>query len=204
MSAGNAPEAAGGKIGAAVVAGAAGRYALALFELAKEAGALDAVAQDFNALEALATGDAAVRSLISSPLMQRDERGRALLALLDNLSQVSDAKPVNALTRNFFGVLARNGRVASLSEIISVYRALVANDRGEVTAEVVSAQALSTDQVAALTAKLKSVVGRDVTLDAQIDPSLLGGLVVKVGSRMIDTSLKTKLQNLQVAMKEVG
>ncbi|WP_274942459.1 F0F1 ATP synthase subunit delta [Govanella unica] len=204
MSAGNAPEASGGKIGAAVVAGAAGRYALALFELAKDAGALDAVAQDLNALEALAAGSDAVRALITSPLIQRGERGRALLALLDNLSQVSDAKPVNVLTRHFFGVLAENGRVGSFGDIITAYRALVANERGEVTAEVVSAQALSGAQVEALKAKLKSVVGRDVTLDARIDESLLGGLVVKVGSRMIDTSLKTKLQNLQVAMKEVG
>lgn len=187
-----------------MVAGAAGRYALALFELAREAGALDAVAQDFQALEAMAAGSDAVRGLITSPLIQRAERGRALLALLDNLSQVSDAGPVNPLTRKFFGVLAQNGRVASLEAVIVAYRALVAHDRGEVTAEVTSAQALTSAQVETLKTKLKSVVGREVTLDARVDDSLLGGLVVKVGSRMIDTSLKTKLQNLQVAMKEVG
>lgn len=204
MSAGNAPEAAGGKAGAALVSGAAGRYALALFELAKDAGALDAVAQDFNVLEALTAQSDAARGLLASPLLQRGERGRAILALLDNLPKVSDAKPVHDLTRKFFGVVARNGRAVQLPAIIAAYRTLLANERGEVTAEVVSAQALSGAQVDALKAKLKSVVGRDVTLDARVDESLLGGLVVKVGSRMIDTSIRTKLQNLQVAMKEVG
>lgn len=204
MSAGNAPEAAGGKAEAAVVSGAAGRYALALFELAKEAGALDAVARDLGALEALVAGSAAVRDLVTSPLLQRGERGRAILALLDNLSAVTTAAPVHALTRKFFGVVARNGRAADLAAIIAAYRALLAHERGEVTADVVSARALSDAQVAALKTKLKSVVGRDVALAARVDESLLGGLIVKVGSRMIDSSLKTKLQNLQVAMKEVG
>ncbi len=201
MSAGQAPEQTGS---AAVASGVAGRYATALFELAKENNSLEVVAADLAAIEGLINGDDAVKSLISNPLLGRAERGRAIAALLDNLQAVAGVKGVSDLTRKFLGATAANGRVDGLLAIIAAFRSLLAQERGEVTAEVVSAQALDAGQVKALTDKLKTIVGRDVTLDARVDPSLLGGLVVQIGSRMIDSSLKTKLQNLQVAMKEVG
>lgn len=187
-----------------MVSGAAGRYALAFFELAKDAKALDAVEADCNLLDALVAGNAMVKALTASPLVRRDERGRAVAALVADMGAIAPGASLHPLTGKFLGVAAANGRLGELPAMIAAFRSLLARERGEISAEVTSAHKLTAAQVKALAAKLKAMVGRDVNLNAQVDESLLGGLVVKIGSRMIDSSLKTKLNNLQVAMKEVG
>ncbi len=179
----------------AVVSGVAGRYAVALFELAVDGNALDQVAADLKALADLLEKSADFRRLVTSPALGRDDQAKGLFAVLDGSG-------IAQLTRNFLGVIANNGRLSLLADMIAAYTTLLAHHRGEVTAEVTSATPLSEGQMAALKAKLKAIAGRDVTLQAHTDSSILGGLVVKLGSRMIDSTLKTKLNNLQTAMKE--
>ncbi|MBW7837388.1 MAG: F0F1 ATP synthase subunit delta [Sphingomonadales bacterium] len=179
----------------AVVSGVAGRYAVALFELAADGNALDQVAADLKALADLVEKSADFRRLVTSPALGRDDQAKGLFAVLEGSG-------IAPLTRNFLGVIANNGRLSLLADMIAAYATLLAHHRGEVTAEVTSATPLSEGQMAALKAKLKAIAGRDVTLQAHTDSSILGGLVVKLGSRMIDSTLKTKLNNLQTAMKE--
>lgn len=178
-----------------IVAGMAGRYATALFELAQEDGALEAVEKDLVSVRGLIEGSDDMRRLVRSPVFSADEQSGAMNTLLDRLS-------VNPLTRKFVGLVAKNRRLFSLLDIIKAYQARLARHRGEMTATVTSAHPLSDAQVSALKATLKQSFKLDVNLSASVDPDLLGGLVVKVGSRMIDSSLKTKLDNLQLAMKE--
>lgn len=178
------------------MSGVSGRYATALFDLAAEHKALDQVEQDIGLLEALIEGSEDLVRLMKSPLFGRDAQQAAMSAVLAD-------QAVSDLTRNFVGVIARNGRLGQLDRMAADFRKLLARHRGEVTAEVVSARPLSGAQVDALTRKLKLAVGRDVAIDATVDESLLGGLVVKVGSRMVDSSLKTKLETLKIAMKGV-
>ncbi len=177
--------------------GLASRYATALFELADEAKALDAVADDLRALKALLADSPALTRLVRSPVLSRDEQGRAIEAVLEK----AGAAP---LTRQFVGVAAANRRLFALPGMIDAYLAELARRRGEMTAEVTSAHALTDGQTKALTDQLKKAVGAKVSVNVSVDPSLLGGLVVKVGSRMIDSSLRTKLSKLQLAMKGVG
>ena len=179
------------------MSGLAGRYATALFELADEAKALDAVADDLRALKALLAESDSLRRLVRSPVLSRDEQGRAIEAVLSK----AGAAP---LTLKFIGVAAANRRLFALPGMIDAYLAELARRRGEMTAQVTSAHALSDSQTKALVDQLKKAVGAKVTVDVSVDPSLLGGLVVKVGSRMIDSSLRTKLSKLQLAMKGVG
>ena len=179
------------------MSGLAGRYATALFELADEAKALDAVADDLRALKALLAESESLRRLVRSPVLSRDEQGRAIEAVLSK----AGASP---LTLKFIGVAAANRRLFALPGMIDAYLAELARRRGEMTAQVTSAHALSDSQTKALVDQLKKAVGAKVTVDVSVDPSLLGGLVVKVGSRMIDSSLRTKLSKLQLAMKGVG
>ena len=179
------------------MSGLAGRYATALFELADEAKALDAVADDLRALKALLAESDSLRRLVRSPVLSRDEQGRAIEAVLSK----AGASP---LTLKFIGVAAANRRLFALPGMIDAYLAELARRRGEMTAQVTSAHALSDSQTKALVDQLKKAVGAKVTVDVSVDPSLLGGLVVKVGSRMIDSSLRTKLSKLQLAMKGVG
>ena len=179
----------------AVVSGVAGRYAVALFELALAGNALDQVAADLRALSALLDKSVDFRRLVSSPALGRDDQAKGLFAVLSGSG-------IAPLTRNFLGVIARNGRLSLLADMIAACGKLLAHHRGEVAAEVTSATPLSDGQLAALAVKLKAIAGRDVTLQATIDSSILGGLTVKLGSRMIDSTLKTKLNNLQTAMKE--
>lgn len=179
------------------VAGLAERYAAALFELADERKALDAVASDLTGLRRLIDESADLRRMIRSPVLQRDEQARAIGA-------IAERADLNQLTRNFVGLLARNRRLFALPDMIQAYLQILAERRGEVTAQVIAAQDLSETQRRAVDDRLRKAVGRKVVVDFRVDPSLLGGLVVKVGSRMVDASLKSKLARLALAMKGAG
>jgi len=180
-----------------VTAGVAGRYASALFELAHEQNQLDAVDSDLSKFQALLDQSDDLNRLVKSPAFAAEEQQRALGAVMDWAG-------IGATTGNFLKVVTRNRRLFAAEDMIKTFRALLARHRGEVAAEVSSAVALTDAQLAALKDKLKSSYGKDVRLDAKVDPSLLGGLVVKIGSRMFDSSLKTKLTNLKVVLKGSG
>ena len=181
-------------ISGGIQASLAGRYAKALFELARDEKQLETVGASLAALKRALGESEDLRRLVSSPLVSREESLRTIAA-------TADAMGLDPITRNFVGVLARNRRLSQLSSVIRAFDMLAASHRGEVTAEVVSAHPLSDDQVAALKANLRSSTGRDIAVDLAVDPSILGGLVVKVGSRMIDGSIRTKLNTLAHAMK---
>lgn len=171
-----------------------GRYATALFELARDEKALDAVSGSLNTLKAALAESADLRRLISSPLVGREEAGKAIAG-------VAAALKLDPVTIKFLGVLAANRRLGQLGPAIRAFAQLAARHRGETTAEVTSAHPLTDDQVAALKAKLKTQLGKDVAVDLTVDPAILGGLIVKVGSRQVDGSIRTKLNTLATAMK---
>lgn len=183
--------------GKASESGLAGRYAAALFELADEGKALDDVAGDLSALQAALDGSADMQRLVRSPVLDRDEQWKAMSALLEKMG-ASD------LTRKFLGVVTANRRLFALSGIIRAFLEELASRRGEVTADVVTAHPLSDSQTKELEAALKKAVGGKVAIAPRVDPSILGGLIVKVGSRMVDSSLRTQLQKLKFAMKGAG
>jgi F-type H+-transporting ATPase subunit delta len=174
--------------------GVATRYALALFELADEKRKLDDVARDLRALDAMIDESSDLKRLLRNPVVSRAESGRAMAAILDS----ADA---DALTRNFIGLVAANRRLFALPEMISAFLSELAQRRGEVTAEVTSAQELTDAQAKSLEDALRTAVGGKVALSLKVNPGLVGGLVVKVGSRMIDSSLKSQLARLKLAMK---
>lgn len=176
------------------VSGLSGRYATALFALARQAGSLDAVAASLGTLEAAIAQSADARRLLTSPVVSRAAAGKAVKALADALA-------LDGLTTRFLGVLAANRRLASLQAAARGYRALLARHKGEATAQVTAAHPLSEAQRAQLADKLKTKLKRDVAFDVTVDLALLGGLVVKVGSRQIDSSLKTKLDSIARALK---
>ncbi|HYD64839.1 F0F1 ATP synthase subunit delta [Azospirillum sp.] len=175
----------------------AGRYSTALFELADENKALDQVAGDLTALKQLLAESADLRRLVQSPVISRADQGRAMTAVLDRAG-VSD------ITKRFLGLVAKNRRLFALPGMIDGYLAELARRRGETTARVIAARPLSDAQVQAVTDTLKKLVGSKVTVDVTIDPALIGGMIVKYGSRMVDTSVRTKLDKLQLAMKASG
>ena len=172
----------------------AGRYASALFDLARDERQIDAVGRSLDSLGQALVDSRDLALLVQSPLIGRDEASKAFAAIAEQLK-------LDPLTANFLGVLARNGRKDQLGSIIRTFRRLAADHRGEITAEVVSAHPLADDQVAALKAQLKARAGRDVAIDARVDPAILGGIQVKLGSEMIDASIRTKLNRLAQAMK---
>jgi F-type H+-transporting ATPase subunit delta len=178
----------------AIASGVAGRYALALFELARDSDALDAVAADLASFESMLAESADLRRLIRSPVVSRGDQGKALAAL-------GERAGFGALTAKFFGVIAEHRRLFALPGVIAAFRAMFAEHKGEVGAELVSAVPLQAPQVATLEKQLSAAVGKQVMLAARVDPGLLGGLVVRVGSRMLDASLRTKLRQLELAMK---
>ncbi len=180
-----------------ILAGMPGRYATALFELAQEGKALEKVAKDLDQIRAMLEGSSDLDRLVKSPVFSTDEQSRALGAVFKKVK-------ISKLTANFVGLITSNRRLFAIGDMIKAYAMLLAQHRGEITAEVTSAAKLSVKQVNTVKSELKALVGRDVKLDAYVDPSLLGGLIVKVGSRMVDNSLKTKLDSLKIAMKEVG
>ena len=179
------------------VSGMPGRYATALFELASEAKSVDKVAGDLGRFQDLLDGSDDLMRLVRSPVFGAEDQISALTAIL------AKAK-ISGLAANFIRLTATNRRLFAVSDMIGAYRALVAIARGEVTAEVTSADTLSSAQISKIKTALKAAVGRDVQLATKVDPSILGGLIVKVGSRMVDNSLRTKLQNLKISMKGVG
>ncbi len=180
---------------AASLSGASGRYASAIFDLAKSSGVLDAVASEFDTLGGVLQDNPQLADVISSPAYSREAQGSVMAAVTQKMG-ASD------LTGKFVGLMARKGRLALLPDAMKGFSALLAEERGEETAEVISAKPLSDMQRGALAQNLKSSFGKDVKIDAHVDPSLLGGLIVKVGSKMVDASLKSKLERLELAMKE--
>ncbi len=179
-----------------ITGGVAGRYASALFELAEEANQVRQVEKDLIALQGLLDGSADLKRMVRSPVFSSEEQGRAI-------SAVAAKAGVAPLIVNFLKVLARNRRLFAVNEMIRTFLALAARQRGEVNAEVASAHPLNDEQLAALKETLRASAGKDVQLITKVDPTLLGGLIVKMGSRMIDSSLRTKLTSLKTAMKEV-
>lgn len=175
-------------------AGLAGRYATAVFELAQEEKSVEALAKDFAALKRMIGESADLARLVRAPVFSRDEQRKGMEAILLRM----EAAP---LTNRFVLTLAAKRRLFALADIIRSFEALVAKQRGEVHAEVTSARPLNDSETAELKRILKAQLGRDAQLDARVDPGLLGGLVVKVGSRMIDSSLRTKLNGLRAAMR---
>jgi F-type H+-transporting ATPase subunit delta len=179
------------------VGGLAERYATALLDLADARKELDEVAADLRSLTALIDESADLRRLIRSPVLKRDAQGQAVAALAERAG-------LSLLTRNFLGLLARNRRLFALPAMIRSFLATLARRRGEITAEVVAAEALTPAQHESLSEQLRKSAGQKVTIELRIDPTLLGGLVVKIGSRLVDASLKSKLHRLEMAMKGIG
>ena len=181
-------------ISGGIQASLAGRYALALFELARDEKKLEAVGASLAGVRQALAESEDFRTLTTSPLISRSEAGRAVAA-------AAQAMKLDPLSANFLGVLAKNGRLGQLGAVIRAFDMLAARHRGEIKAEVTSAHPLDDDQVAALRANLKSRMGRDIAVDMNVDPAILGGLVVQIGSQMIDGSIRTKLNTLATAMK---
>ena len=177
-----------------IQASLAGRYATALFGLARDEQQIDAVTRSLDSLEAALAESSDFRALVSSPLVSRGDAAKAVGALIPTLG-------LDPITARFANVLAANGRLGELKNVIRSVRQLASGHRGETTAEVTSAHPLNDRQIAELKANLKSRVGRDVLVDAKVDPTLLGGLVIRLGSQMIDASIRTKLNTLAHAMK---
>jgi F-type H+-transporting ATPase subunit delta len=177
--------------------GIASRYATAIFEIARETGAVKALESDVDALAAAMADSADLRNLITSPIYTRDEQTAAIGALGKKMG-------LTVTVQNALALMAGNRRLFVLPQLLSVLREMIAADKGEVTAEVTSAKALTKTQTDKLARVLSGQVGKDVKIVASVDESLIGGLVVKVGSKMIDTSIKAKLAALQNTMKEVG
>jgi F-type H+-transporting ATPase subunit delta len=179
-----------------IISGMAGRYATALFELALEEKKVDAVRKDLDAFDEMVAGSADLARLVRSPVFGADEQLKALSAILDKVK-------IKGLAANFLRVITANRRLFAARDMIRAYRALVARHKGEVSAQITVAEELSDKNLSALKSALKSVTGgKDIDLDLKVDPAIIGGLIVKVGSRMVDSSLRTKLNAIKFAMKE--
>jgi F-type H+-transporting ATPase subunit delta len=172
----------------------AGRYASALFDLARDQRQIESVGSSLETLRSALADSKDLSELVSSPLVSRGDAGQAFAALAPGLG-------LDPITANFLGVLARNGRKDQLLPVIRAFRRLAAEHRGEETAEVVTARPLNDDQLAQLKQQLRARAGRDVAIDSTVDPAILGGIVVKLGSKQIDASIRTKLNRLAHAMK---
>jgi len=179
-----------------IISGAAGRYAHALFELAREERTIDAVKQDLEKFDAMVAESADLSRFVRSPVFGADEQLRALSAILDKAG-------IKGLTANFLRVITTNRRLFAVRDMTRAYRLLVARHKGEVAAQVTVAEKISDKNMDALKSALKSVTGgKDIDLEVNVEPAIIGGLIVKVGSRMIDSSLRTKLNAIKFAMKE--
>ena len=179
------------------VSGVAERYASSLYELASEAGSVDQIGADLARFQTMITESADLKRFIESPVFSSGDQVRAVSAVLEKAG-------IAGLAANFIKVAAANRRLFAIPGMIKSYFQIVARNRGEISADVTSAHALTSAQENELKATLKSVTGKDVAINVTVDPSILGGLIVKVGSRQIDTSLRTKLSTLKLALKEVG
>jgi F-type H+-transporting ATPase subunit delta len=180
-----------------IVSGMAGRYATAIFELALEAGTLDQIRNELDAFDALAASNPDLTRLIRSPVFGAEEQSKALAAVLDRAG-------ISGLAAQFLKLVTANRRLFAVREIIKAFRALVARHRGEVTAQVTVAEQLNDVRLGEIKDALAAVTGKDVHVDLRVDPSIIGGLIVKLGSRMVDSSLRTKLNAIKHAMKEAG
>jgi F-type H+-transporting ATPase subunit delta len=178
-----------------ILSGMAGRYATAVFDLARDANAIEAVQADLDRFDTLVADSADLTRLVRSPVFSAQEQLQALSAVLDRAG-------IGGLAANFLKLVTSNRRLFAVRDMIKAFRALVARHKGEATAAVTVAEPLKDAHVEALRAALRSVTGKDVDLDVKVDPAILGGLVVKLGSRMVDSSLRTKLNALKHAMKE--
>ena len=179
------------------VSGVAERYASAFFDLARDESAIDDIETDLGTIEGMLDASPDFRRLIESPVFSAEDQERAIAAIVEKAG-------FGALTRNFVRLVAKNRRLFALPGIVKAFHEMAARHRGEMTAEVTSAHVLDDSQIAALKSALKDKLGKDVTLQARVNPAILGGLVVKVGSRMIDTSLRTRLMTVKTQLKEVG
>lgn len=177
--------------------GLAGRYAIALYGLAESAKKLDKVAEDLKTLRQLIQDSADLRRVISSPVISRRDQANAMAALCAKAG-------MDELTGNFVGTVAQNRRLFALDSMIKAFIEILSRSRGEATAQVISAKELSAAQLKAVSDVLKKAVGTKVSVEPTVDESLLGGMIVKVGSRMVDSSLKTQLQQLHLSMKGIG
>ena len=180
-----------------IVSGMAGRYATALFELALEERALDAVKADLDRFDALVAESGDLRRLVRSPVFTAEEQTRALAAVLERTG-------IGGLAARFLQVVASNRRLFAARDMVKAFRTLVAAHKGEVTAEVTLAEEPSQQHIATIKDALKAVTRKDVQVAVKVDPTIIGGLIVKLGSRMVDSSLRTKLNALKHAMKEVS
>ena len=179
------------------VSGVSGRYATALFELARDEKSIDAVRADLDKFEVMLNDSADLKRLVRSPVFSADVQSKALVAVLEKAG-------ISGVPANFLKVLTANRRLFAVADVLRAFRALVAKFKGEATADVTVAETLSDKNLDALKTALKSVTGKDVALNVKVDPSIIGGLVVKLGSRMVDSSLRTKLNSIKHAMKEAG
>jgi F-type H+-transporting ATPase subunit delta len=177
------------------VSGMAGRYATALFELAREADEIDAVKTNLERFDALVAESADLERLVRSPVFSADEQLHAVGAVLDHAG-------IGGVAERFVKLVTTNRRLFAVRDMVRGFRELVARHKGQATAEVTVAEALKDDHLAALRNALNAVSGKDVDLNIKIDPAIIGGLVVKIGSRMVDSSLRTKLNSIKHAMKE--
>jgi F-type H+-transporting ATPase subunit delta len=178
-----------------IVSGMAGRYATALFDLAQETNTIDAVKADLERFNGLVAESPDLTRLVRSPVFSADEQLQALSAVLERAE-------IGGLAAKFLKLVTTNRRLFAVRDMVKAYRQLAAEHKGEATAEVTVAERLKDEHVAALRSALKAVSGKDVDLDIRIDPAIIGGLVVKLGSRMVDTSLRTRLNAIRHAMKE--
>ena len=180
-----------------ISSGVAARYATALFELAKDAKKLPAVEKDLESLGAAIDGNQSLRDLITSPVYSRDDATGAIAALAKKMK-------FSPMVSSTLGLMAQKRRLAVVPALITAVKDMIAEEKGEVTAEVTAAKKLTATQEKKLAATLKKTVGKDVIINTSVDETLIGGLIVKVGSKMIDSSIRSKLSNLQNVMKEVG
>jgi F-type H+-transporting ATPase subunit delta len=182
---------------ASISSGIAARYATAVFDLAKEGGALAALESDVDQIESALNDSAELRAVLTSPVHSREDMGKAITALAAKMS-------LSQNTRGVLGMMAQNRRLFALPQVCATLRRMIAEEKGEVTADVTSASVLTKAQADALASTLKKSLGKTVKLNVAVDESLIGGLIVKVGSKMIDTSIRSRLAALQNTMKEVG
>ena len=179
------------------VSGLAGRYATALFDFAKERGEADITEKDLVSLGSMLDGNGELRRFIRSPVIGREEQGRAVAAVADKME-------LGELTKKFLGLLASNRRLFLLREVVTSFVRLRGVDRGEVMVDVVSAAVLTESQLSEIAGQLRGAAGRNVVVRSRVDETLLGGLIVKIGSRMMDGSLRSKLERMKLLMKGVG
>jgi F-type H+-transporting ATPase subunit delta len=179
------------------VSGVSGRYATALFELARDERSIDAVKADLDKFDAMLNDSADLRRLVRSPVFAAETQAKAISAVLDKAG-------ITGISAKFLKVLTANRRLFAVADVIRAFNALVAKFKGEASADVTVAEPLSDKNLDALKSALKTISGKDVTLNVKVDPSIIGGLVVKLGSRMVDSSLRTKLNSIKHAMKEAG